>query len=217
VRGEGNGIKEQRMVKGVTGVDLATLGDMTIVLGEQESLIIEAEENLLQYIEASLSGGILTIQTPPGVNLMPTQPVRYTLTVKNLERLEVTSSGSIAAPAITAENFAVRIRSSGNITLEGLTCERLEIEISSSGNLVIAQGQVGEQTIRIQSSGSYEGGEVLSQVADIQIDSSGSATVWVSERLEADLTSSGNVNVFGSPEVSEQTSSSGKVIERGEK
>ena len=42
VRGNGVVVTEERAVSGVTGVELATLGDLTIVLGEAESLLKDA-------------------------------------------------------------------------------------------------------------------------------------------------------------------------------
>ena len=48
VRGSGKIATEKRRVKGITGVELATLGRLYIELGEKEELIIEAEDNILQ-------------------------------------------------------------------------------------------------------------------------------------------------------------------------
>jgi hypothetical protein len=217
VRGNGSLAQEARQVQGARGVDLAAPGDLTVQLGEAEGLLIEAEENLLPYIETSLRGGILTIQQPPGVSILPTQPVRYVLTVTSLESLTVSSSGNIAAPVLEADSIEIAIRSSGNITIAGLVCDRLKIEISSSGNLAVEVGAVGEQRIHLRSSGAYEGAEVRSQAAEVEISSSGSATLWVTERLDANISSSGNVVYYGQPEISERTSSSGKLVPRGEK
>ena len=64
IRGSGNVVEETREVSGVSGVQLATIGDMVIELGDKESLRIEAEDNLLEYFETEVRNGKLIIGTP---------------------------------------------------------------------------------------------------------------------------------------------------------
>ncbi|HEX6384513.1 MAG TPA: head GIN domain-containing protein [Anaerolineae bacterium] len=217
VRGSGTVIRDDRPVAGIYGVTLATLGDMTIELGDQESLIIEAEDNLLPYLETEVRSGILTIRNTAGASLRPTRPVHYYLTVNSLETLSTTSSGNIDAPALQAEVFTTQISSSGDLHVAAVDADRIRVEISSSGNVVIDTGQVAEQDITISSSGDYQAGEVRSQAANARISSSGEATIWVTDSLDANLTSSGNVNYYGRPVINQTMSSSGKVISLGEK
>jgi hypothetical protein len=217
VRGSGTVAREDRPVAGIRGVTLATLGDMTIELGKQESLTIEAEDNLLPYLETDVRGGILTIRSAAGKSLMPTKPVRYHLTVNNLEALETTSSGNIEAPAIQTNRFSASISSSGDLHLAGIAADRLEVEISSSGDLIIDTGAVTEQEINLSSSGDYEGSGVRCQTANVRLTSSGQATIWVTDSLDVNLSSSGNLNYYGRPEIDERTSSSGKVVSLGNK
>jgi hypothetical protein len=217
VRGSGTIASEDRAVEDIRGVALATLGDMTIELGEQESLTIEAEDNLLPYLETEVRGGILTIRNTAGKSLLPTKPVRYYLTVNSLETLETTSSGNIEAPAIQTDRFTATISSSGDLHLAGIVADRLEVEISSSGDLTIDTGEVAEQEITLSSSGDYEGSGVRCQTANARLTSSGQATIWVTDSLDGNLSSSGNLNYYGRPEINETTSSSGKVISLGNK
>lgn len=217
VTGSGKPITEPRTVSGISGVELATLGDLTITLGDAESLTIFAEDNLLPYIETVVKGGVLTIQTKDTFNIMPTQPVYYVLTVKSLDSLATSSLGSITAPALQAKRFTVRVSSEGGIHLDGLTADSLDAALSSLGDVEIAGGQVGSQTITISSSGSYLAGEVKSQSAQVTLSSLGSATLWVTDKLSGKISSSGNVNYYGSPQVDIQLTSLGKTISKGNK
>ncbi len=217
ITGKGNVTKENREVAGVTSVNLAMPGDLTILLGDIESLTVEAESNLLPYIESKVSNGELTIGTTPGANLLPILPLRYILTIKSLQGIRNSSSGNILASALQGIDMHVSNSSSGKITLDGLTAETLEVEISSSGNLDIGSGQVVRQSITIASSGNYTAPDLKSSITDCKISSSGNATIWVTEQLIANISSSGNVNYYGSPTTKVETSSSGGVISLGEK
>jgi len=97
VRGSGEVVEESRTVSGVTGVELATIGNLTIEVGDTESLRIEAEDNLMEYIETEVLNGNLRINTRNNINLRNTRPVNYYLTVTSLEAIKISSSGDIQA------------------------------------------------------------------------------------------------------------------------
>lgn len=215
VRGSGAIASEARAIEGVRGVTLATLGDLIIEVGEEEGLTIEAEENLLPYLETTVRGGVLTIGSRQGVSLVPSETVTYYLTVTGLESLAVTSSGNIEAPPLEGERFTVESSSSGDIHLQGLEAERLDVEIGSSGDIVVDEGQVAHEEIRIHSSGAFSADDVQCQSASVEITSSGNAHIWVSDSLDADLSSSGDLNYYGDAQVEQSTSSSGKVVSLG--
>jgi hypothetical protein len=217
ITGTGNLTKEDRAISGVTSVNLAWMGELTILLGDTESLVVEAEANLLPQIITKVENGELTIRTLPNVSIVPTLPVRYTLTVKSLKGIKTSSAGNINGPALQGIDMIMAIASSGNITLKGLTAETLQVEISSNGNLEIGPGQVDSQTISIQSSGNFLAPDLKSRLADCKISSSGNATIWVTEQLTANITSSGNVNYYGNPSTKVETSSSGGVTSLGKK
>ena len=236
VRGSGNVIEEKRTVSGISGVELATQGNLTIELGDTESLRIEAEDNLLEYFETTVRNGILIIRIRNNTNVRTTRPVNCYLTVKSVESIRIASSGDIQAPdlktvqfsvnisssghldmgSLEADSLKVKISSSGDVTMDELNADSLEVDISSSGNLTIAGGQVKSQNIDITSSGNYTAKNLASDEADVRISSSGEATIWAQDTLTVRLTSSGNVLYRGNPRVDLSSSSSGHVIQIGE-
>jgi len=237
VRGSGTVVEETRAVSGFTGVELATIGTLHIQTGNSESLRIEAEDNLMQYLLTEVRGGRLSIANRgEGVNLQSTRPIHYYLTVTALDTIVISSSGDVEAPDLQAGRFSatihssgnlemgdlqagtltVNITSSGNVTMGTLNADTLEVDISSSGNLKIAGGEVGRQTITISSSGEYTAQDLQSTEADVRLSSSGSATIRVRDRLRANLSSSGEVRYAGSPTVDVTATSSGNVVPIGE-
>jgi hypothetical protein len=215
VRGSGNLVTESRVVKGFDRVDLATLGDLQIIQGDEEGLVVSAEENLLPHLLTTVRGSTLEIHTVENVSVIPTKKVTYTLKVKNISALFISSSGSISTDQLNAQKLELAISSSGNIEIGKLTASDLRASISSSGDLYL-KGQVTSQDVRISSSGNYNAADLQSQSAYVNISSSGTARIWVIKELSIQLSSSGNVEYYGSPKVASKTSSSGKVNALGE-
>jgi hypothetical protein len=236
VRGSSRVIDETREVEGIDAVELATIGTLFVEVGDEEALRVEAEDNLLPYIDTEVRSGMLVIDTDPQTNLRNTRSIDYYLTVQELSAIRLSSSGDVEAPDLDAGRFEIRVSSSGNLTMGALSCdtcdirlsssgdvdldavygERLNVRISSSGNLTIDSGDVERQDVRLSSSGNYNAGLLDSEAASVQISSSGSATVRVDGPLKADLSSSGNLRYYGDPDVEASTSSSGDVIDAGE-
>ena len=236
VRGSGNVVEGSRAVSDFASVELATLGTLHIEVSDREALRIEAEDNLMEYLETEVRNGRLTIETKDNVNLQVTRPIHYYLTVTDLDTIVVSSSGDIEAPDLEAERFSITIASSGNLEMEDLEADTLtvdisssgdvtmdvlkagtlEVEIRSSGNLDIAGGQVETQQVTIDSSGDYVAQGLESAKAEVHLSSSGTATIWVRDHLKARLSSSGDLRYLGDPAVDATTTSSGKVTQIGE-
>lgn len=213
--GSGTVVEESRPISGVSSVAVTNQGNLFIQIGDEESLVIEAEDNLLDSITSEVRGGRLILGTKPGANLRNRQPIKYYLTVPGLQGLYVSSSGDIEAPALDAERFEIAVSSSGDIHIEEMEANRLEVDISSSGDVTIDAGAVDDQDIRISSSGKYDASGVDSLQVRARLSSSGDAEVQVEDRLDANLSSSGNLYYIGDPsQVAVVASSSGKVIQR---
>lgn len=213
ITGSGPVVDQDRDVSGISGVELAMSGTLHVSMGNTTSLRIEAQDNLMQYIETDVRGGTLLIRNTPGYDLRSTRPIQYYLTVEKLDNIEVSSSGDIEVGNLKSDSLSIRSTSSGDIKIDDLDGSSLDVKISSSGEVEISGGQIQKQNIDISSSGDYQARDMASATADIDLTSSGSATVQVSDRLSGGLSSSGNIYYVGSPEVDVRMTSSGKTIQ----
>jgi hypothetical protein len=216
VSGNGVGATRELEVGSFDAVRVGNQGNLYIESGERVSLRIEAEENLLDYLDTRVSGATLIFETRRNSNLRNTMPINYYLTVPNdlLNAIEVQSSGDVNGPALFADQFEIRVNSSGDVHLQGLQVERLRVTINSSGDVIINGGSVDHQTVNINSSGNYEAQGLESQAADINLTSSGDASVTVLETLQANLKSSGNLQYYGDPQTDINETSSGRAERR---
>ena len=231
VVGTGEVVQATREVQDFQAVELVGIGNLYIKLGEKEDLLIEAEDNLIRYFETDIENGVLTIRTEENVILRPRKPVKFYLTVRELEKIEVAGSGTVQVPDFTAEKLFVGIRGSGEVKMEDLTAESLNAEISGSGGLElgdldskelkvnitgsggadIAGGKVSELRVSISGSGEYQAGNTESANAEVQVTGSGEAIIKARDHLKINISGSGNVSYAGDPALEETVSGSGKV------
>jgi hypothetical protein len=214
VRGSGDLATEKRDIKSFDSIQLGIMGKLEIIQGEEEGLEISAEDNLLSRITTVVRGKTLEIGTPSNMTIEPTKEITYTLKVKNLSGIYVSSLGSIHASQLSADKFEIGVSSLGNIDIGDLKATDLLVRISSIGNITLA-GTVSTQDVQISSRGDYTAGDLQSQSAFVNISSSGNAKIWVVKDLSVQISSSGNVHYYGSPQVTTKISSSGKVNSLG--
>lgn len=231
IRSPGEIIEETRSISDVSGVVLAIQGHMIIEVGENESLIIEGEDNIIEDIESDIRNGVLYIKSRNNLPLRDLRPIYYYLTVTDLNKIVISSSGNIEAPDLKANHFSITLSSSGDLVMGDLETETLTVKLSSSGHLKMGEleadsldvnlsssgdmdilgGEVGYQDITVSSSGSYQARELESETADVLLSSSGSATILVKDQLNANLTSSGDLRYLGNPDLDVSISSSGRI------
>ena len=232
LRGSGDVVSEIRPVSGIDSVRLDNQGDLSIHIGDTESLVVEAEDNLMPFIQTEVRNGKLHITNEGRRWFRHREPIRYTLTVKNIESIEVGSTGSVDAPDIVADDFQLSVRSTGNIVmgalearhvdirvsstgdvmLRSLEAASLDVSISSTGHVSIRDGRAEYQEIRISSTGNYEAMDLASDVADIRLSSTGSAFITVNDYLEADLNSTGSVHYQGDAQTNIRRNSVGRAV-----
>ena len=215
VRGSGIVGAENREVSGFSRVTLADIGTLIVEQGEEEGLRIEAEENLVPYLETEVTGGRLTIRTRRGTNLFPTEIVQYYLYVRDLEEITVSGSGKAEAPGLLVSDLSVVVSGSGDAVLLNLVADQLTVRLAGSGDVTVT-GEVMDQVVNVGGSGTYLARDMASEDALVEVSGSGSATVQVSQRLQATVSGSGSVRYLGSPEVDESVSGSGSIRQIGE-
>lgn len=210
VEGSGNVIEENRDVRDFSRVRLAGFGRLHIERGDTESLRIEAEDNLLQYITTEVKDGELDIRWQKNILATNRQPINFYLTVKTLDTITLDGAGDIEASNMRAETFTVNANGAGNFNLSDLDVDTLFVTLSGAGNVTLT-GEATTQTVKINGLGNYQARDLWSTTAKVEINAAGSATVRVSEKLDATINGAGSIYYYGNPTVSQRVAGVGKI------
>lgn len=211
IRGSGDITSETRDVSDFSEVVLEGSGRVTIEITGEESLTIEAEDNLMPHLTSEIIDGRLVLGTDRGIR--PTREIVYTITASSLDGVSISGSGDVEGDAITSEGLTTLINGSGTIELTGLDLGHLEAEISGSGSIRVS-GAANDLTVTIPGSGSFNGEDLEASESSVDISGSGAAVVNVSERLDATVSGSGTIQYLGSPSVESTITGSGSISAR---
>ncbi|MGD8475232.1 MAG: DUF2807 domain-containing protein [Anaerolineae bacterium] len=215
VVGSGNVIKESRPVSGFRAVELAGPGELFIQQGQEESLRVEAEDNLIQYFTSEVVDGTLKIGLRGRVGMNTKQTMRFYVTAKHLDTIIVSSLATVTASALETAQLTVRVGDGGRVKIETLMADRLVVHVDGLSSLSIASGEVGEQDLTVLG-GAYEAEGLQSARASARLAGLGSATVRVSEHLQVDIQEGGTVQYAGNPIIEQEISGLGQLKRIGD-
>ena len=219
VRGSGVVVSETRKVADFNSIEINFPVELTIQQGNATALTVEAEDNLLPQLATRVSGNIMYIESsqPDWTRRVnPTRPVKVHVTVKDLQRVDFPSAGTLRVEKFQANNLELSISGAGTVNLSDMTAKALTVNLSGAGNIT-ASGKVDSLNMDISGFGSFQGGDLASQSADITISGAGNATVWARSSLNVNISGTGSVNYYGSPNVTREVSGLGSVNSQGNK
>jgi len=204
VRGSGDIEDEEREVSGFDEISFSGIGKLIIEQGDEESLRVEADDNVIGLIETGVRGDRLHIGFKRGFNIVPTATVRFYLTVKDLKRIDLSGVGDIECDFLKTDDMEFSISGSGDIDFT-IEAETIEIDVSGLGNINLA-GKVDYHRVQISGSGKYDAEELESNDCEIEVSGLGSATVNVTDDLDIVINGVGNVYYKGNPSITQSIS-----------
>ncbi len=211
VHGNHNVVTEERKVNSFTAVRVSTGIDVYLKQGNNESLSVEADDNLQEYILTEVRNGELHVYTD--ANIRDAERKRVYVTMRDIRSLRTTSAGDIVGQTpVKSDKLILSASSAGDIKLD-VTANEIQVDINSSGDVTLT-GTADKLNADLSSAGDLNAYDLRVREADISASSAGNADINVSEKITARASSAGDVNYKGDPKYVDAHSSSAGGIHR---
>ncbi|HYF31401.1 MAG TPA: head GIN domain-containing protein [Chitinophagaceae bacterium] len=211
VRGNGNLKTEDRSAANFTSVSSFGEYDVYLSQGTSYSVRIEAEENLLPYIETIVDGDMLKIRTKEGYWLSNSTDLKIFVSAPAYSKVKTFGSGNILSQGKLNNTSAIELEvaGSGDVKVE-VNAPEVRADLQGSGNIDLS-GETRTFTGSILGSGDIKAANLKSENANVDITGSGNADVYASVKLDVDIKGSGDVRYRGSAQTSSNVAGSGSV------
>ena len=113
-------------------VDLAGSNDVTIHVGGKQSVVVTADDNLIDDVTTRVERGKLVIGTASG-SFTTNVPMKVDVTVPALDAMTLSGSGIVTAEGIDAKRLTVALPGSGILRASG-AATALVVDHSGSGD-----------------------------------------------------------------------------------
>lgn len=211
VNGNKNVVKERRDAGQFADLRVSSGIDVYLSQGTGESIEVEADENLHEYILTEIKSGVLHVYTR--ANILRAERKRVYVTMKNIRSLSTSSAGDIIGQTpIQADRLELSASSAGDIKLE-VKAREIRVGVSSSGDITLT-GEADMLYADLSSAGDLNAYGLVVREADVSASSAGDADIYVSEKLTARSSSAGDINYRGNPKYVDAHSSSAGSVNR---
>lgn len=209
IRGDGKVVTQKREVSIFTGVKVGSGIDVFLTQGETQSVEVEADENLQEWIRTEVEGSVLHIYTEKVIRLAKTK--RVNITVKTIDKIDISSAGDVTGLSkFKTDNLDIDMSSAGDLDFE-VEANEIKLSISSAGDVNL-KGKANKLNADLSSAGDLDAYDLEVKEGDISVSSAGSARVFVTEEASFRCSSAGNISYKGEPRIREiNTSSAGSV------
>jgi len=215
IKGSGNLKKETRSVGSFTGLSSNGSMDVVISYGNSSTIEIEADDNLLPYIETKLDGGKLVIRSKDEVGFSTKNNITVRVQMVKVDNLSLSGSGDIKGDGAFANDMTTKLSLSGSGTIDlGFgSFANLNAHISGSGDIVLRKGSAKNLDVHISGSGKVDANAISFETVEAHISGSGEVRATASKTVDAHISGSGRVYYSGSAtNISSKSSGSGKVV-----
>ncbi len=201
IKGNGNVTEQTRDVGSYDGIVVSGSFNVTLYEGDEGVVKVEAESNLIEYIETVVKNGQLYIgvKKNKNFNISSRKGMHISVPFKDIERIKLSGSGEIVSrDAIETDRIEVTLTGSGDIELN-INANETSSTVSGSGEIKL-EGTSKTHKTRLTGSGDIYAGNYIAQSVDAQVTGSGDIRVYCKDNLKARVTGSGDIEYVGNPE-----------------
>lgn len=209
ITGTGSVQQETRSISNFHAIDLQISGVVEVTIGENYSVEIFAQQNLLPILKTVVEDGTLRIYSDENFNT--SDEVKVRLTAPAFDQFSINGSGTIRVlNPIKSDSMALNVGGSGDIICTQGEFRVLNTSIDGSGTIELG-GKATDMKCDISGSGDVKAKPFTTNSLNVSISGSGTVTADVLKELIASISGSGEVFYSGAPNVETSVSGSGSV------
>jgi hypothetical protein len=191
IKGSGKRVMQKRQISPFTSISTEGMFEVEVTCQKDPSLEVEGDDNVLEFVTADVSGNVLRLKSSKSYST--NEPVRFKITVPNVEGLSVSGAGRIEIKDIKNDKFEIDSNGAPNISASGST---KVVDIDSNGAGRIDTHNLHASRAVVDSKG----------VSRIDLD--------VTEQLDVTVSGPSSVTYRGDPVVNKTIHGPGKVEKR---
>lgn len=188
-KGSGVRVSENRELEPFTALKVSGRAQLSVVCGDEQSVKVTTDDNLLDNVETKVSAGELTVGFSKSV--ASDTSLKVDIVVQELKKLRAYGASSISLANMKTDELGIKASGAAEIESSG-TVEALDLRISGAGK--------------------YRGADLHAATAGVSISGSGNASVYADKKLAVKISGAGIVRCTGKPEtVEKHISGAGRV------
>jgi hypothetical protein len=195
-QGNGNVVKQERKVSPFNAIEVSGAFDVYLSLGTTQSVIVEADENLMTLIRTEVEGNTLKIDNKKPIH--DAKSLKVYITVTDLTKVELSGAVDLQTQnKLTLTGLELEISGATDAFLD-LSVQKLEIS-SSGGSKLKFTGMANKVDLEVSGAADIHAFDLLAEIVTLNISGAGDAEINVTKELYAEISGAGTVRYKGEP------------------
>lgn len=215
ISGNGHITSREQNVGSFNGVDVGGAVEVHVKQDAAQSVKIETDENLLQYVEVYTEGSTLRIHQRNGYNLDPSRAIIVYVSAPVFKDIEVAGASKIISDNAIAGNDGLKIDASGasKISLE-LSGGSIGGDVSGASNIDL-KGQVAKFDFGASGASHIDAYDLAADDAVVDVSGASGISITANKTLKAEASGASHVRYKGNASVNSNTSGASSVSKEG--
>lgn len=213
IYGDGRIVSEMINTGSFKSLDISGVMKVFVSQGA-ESVKMETDRNIMEYVEIFTDGNTLVIRPKRGYNLRPSKAVIVHVSASAFENIDISGASEVVAENTLSIN-TMHLSSSGaskiHLKLEG---DKLVTDLSGASKLNIA-GEVRDFDLGASGASDINCYGLVTETASISMSGASNAEITVNKELHAGLSGASHVRYKGNARVDKSTSGASSVSKEG--
>ena len=211
VKGSGHVITENRTASGFNNVDISGAIDVYVKQDSVSSVKVEADDNILEYIQVHSDGSTLEIYTENNIRLKPTNKIKVYISNPQYKEIQVSGASSIRCENEITSADAIDIGLSGasDGRLE-LNAPKISVHLTGASNTSI-KGKTKDFEGSASGASEIRGFDLLSENADVDASGASHIEIFASVKIDGQASGASSVNYKGNAQSGVEKSGASSV------
>jgi len=209
LRGSGNVQHETRVVGEFTGVSVSSGIRGEVEIGRQH-VELEADDNVLPFIETVIDDGVLVVRFKPHTSLNTRTETVVHVSAPAIDVLESSGGSGLRAQLTAVEDLSIESSGGGDVQAHNVAVKHLRAQVSGGGALVL-EGSADEVKLGMSGGSRCKGDKLQARAIRIQASGGSTARLAVSEKVRGVASGGSVIHVRGRPEVRVSTSGGSSI------
>ena len=197
--GDNNVIMQERQLPAFNSIDAGGSVNVMIQKGDNQTVQIETDENLLEKITTEVSNGVLTVGSKGIKNATKTNVY---IVLADLKSINAHGAADVTGESLfEADEFTIEGSGASSVKMD-IDVNFLKTKISGAADVTLS-GRAKVHKIDVSGAGSLKAKGLVTEDADYMVQGAGDAFLNVTGNLKGESKGAADVKFIGDPETSE--------------
>lgn len=211
IPGNGNNVAQTRDAGKFNSVDVSGAIDVYLKQDSTQSVKVETDENLQQYVEVYENNGVLVVSPKDNYNLDPTHKIKVFVTAPAFRVIGVSGASTITSEnkLVSAESMDIDLSGASEAKVD-IKAPRINAEVTGASTITLS-GETKDLNVVGSGASGAKCFDLMTENTTVDISGASSAEVFASVKLDAQASGASGISYKGNPAITQDINGASSI------